>query len=48
KAMIKLLAQSWRLPKTALSVKKGATGQRKTLLIDAPVAELLKRVDKNS
>ena len=48
KAMIKLLAQSWRLPKTALSVKKGATGRRKTLLIDAPVAELLKRVDKNS
>jgi hypothetical protein len=48
KALIKLLAKSWRLPKTAMSVTKGARDRRKTLLIDAPVADLLKRLEENS
>ena len=33
KALIKLLAKFWRLPKTAISVKKGHKDRRKTIFI---------------
>ncbi len=53
KALIKLLAKTWRLPKTSLSVKKGAKNRLKTLLIEGPgqksghesPQELLKRLE---
>ncbi len=48
KAMIKLLAKTWRLPKGAVSVKKGASNRRKTLLIEAPAQELIKKFEENS
>ena len=47
-ALIKLLAKTWRLPKTAVSVKKGATDRRKTLLIEAPIADVLKKFEDHS
>ncbi|MGB0747817.1 MAG: DUF167 domain-containing protein [Magnetospiraceae bacterium] len=34
-AVIKLLAKTWRLPKTAISVLAGATDRDKTLLLEA-------------
>ncbi len=33
-ALIKLLAKSWRLPKTAISLKKGHKDRRKTIFIE--------------
>ncbi|MDA1090326.1 MAG: DUF167 domain-containing protein [Proteobacteria bacterium] len=47
-ALIKLLAKTWRLPKTAVSVKKGATDRRKTLLVETPIADVLKKFEENS
>ncbi len=32
-AVIKLLAKAWKLPKSSLSVVKGASGRRKTILV---------------
>ncbi len=56
KALIKLLAKAWRLPKTTISVKKGAKNRMKTLFIEGPgleyarglPPELLKRLEENS
>jgi uncharacterized protein (TIGR00251 family) len=45
KALIRLLAKSWRLPKTAISVKRGHKDRRKTLFIEGPAQELLKRFE---
>lgn len=45
KALIKLLAKSWRLPKTAISVKRGHKDRLKTLFIEGPAQELLKRFE---
>ena len=55
KTLIKLLAKSWRLPKTSVSVKKGAKNRLKTLLIEGPgqewaqelPPELLKKFGEN-
>ncbi len=47
KALIKLLAKSWGLPKTAISVKKGASGRRKTLFIEGDPEQLMKRMPKD-
>jgi len=42
-ALIKLLAKSWHLPKTSISLKRGHTSRIKTLFISGP-DELLKRL----
>ena len=47
KALIKLLAKSWGLPKTAISVKKGASGRLKTLFNEGDPERLMKRMPKN-
>ena len=47
KALIKLLAKSWGLPKTAISVKKGAKDRLKTLFIEGDPERLMKRMPKN-
>ena len=41
KALIKLLAKTWRLPKTSFSLLSGATARRKTLLIEGEPQMLL-------
>ncbi len=46
-ALIRLLAKSWGLPKTAISVKKGASGRRKTLFIEGDPEDLIKRMPKD-
>jgi uncharacterized protein len=43
-AVIKLLAKSWRLPKSGFTVRSGATGRRKTVFIDGDTEELLRHV----
>lgn len=47
KALIKLLAKTWGLPKTAISVKKGASGRLKTLFIEGDPEQLMKRMPKD-
>ncbi len=47
KALIKLLAKSWGLPKTAISVKRGASGRSKTLFIKGDPEQLMKRIPKD-
>ncbi len=47
KALIKLLAKSWGLPKTAISVKKGASGRRKTLFIEGDPEQLIERLTED-
>ena len=47
KALIKLLAKSWGLPKTAISAKKGAKDRLKTLFIEGDPERLMKRMPKN-
>ena len=44
-AVIKLLAKSWRMPKTALSVKRGASDRRKLLHIAGVPAEVEERLN---
>ena len=40
KALIKMLAKSWKLPKTSIDVRSGATQRRKVLLIAGDGADL--------
>ncbi len=47
KALIKLLAKSWGLPKTAISVKKGASGRSKTLFVEGDPEHLIKRMTED-
>lgn len=47
KALIKLLAKSWGLPKTAISVKRGASGRLKTLFIEGDPEYLLERMTED-
>ncbi len=47
KALIKLLAKSWGLPKTAISVKKGTKDRLKTLFIEGDPEQLMKRMAKD-
>jgi uncharacterized protein (TIGR00251 family) len=42
-ALVSLLAKTWRLPKGAIEVVKGATERNKMLLIRADEAEIAKR-----
>lgn len=41
-ALIKLLAKSWHLPKTTVSVTKGARDRRKTVFIEGDPEEIMK------
>lgn len=43
-ALVRLLAKSWRLPRGAITVVKGATERNKTLLIEGDAAEIAKRL----
>ena len=45
-ALINLLAQSWDLPKSALSIKSGATARTKTLRVAGDPDTLLARIEK--
>ena len=44
RALIKLLAKAWRLPKTAFTVKKGVKDRRKTIHIEGGTEDLLERL----
>ena len=43
-ALIRLLAKSWRLPKTAITVVRGATDRNKTLKIEADAAAIARHL----
>lgn len=43
-ALVKLLAKTWKLPKTSLSVVSGATSRRKVVRIAGEPRELLDRL----
>ena len=45
KAMIKMLAKSWKLPKSSIDVRSGATQRRKTLLIAGDTAALAAQLE---
>ena len=45
-ALIKLLAKSWRLPKSAIDVTGGATDRRKTLTVRGETAALTLKLEK--
>ena len=45
-AVIKLLAKSWRLPKSAFSIRTGATARRKTIFVEGEPDELVRRIIK--
>ena len=45
KALMTLLAKSWRLPKTAISVKRGHKDRLKTLFFEGESQELLKKFE---
>ena len=45
-ALIKLLAKSWRLPKSAISIKSGASARTKTLLVEGSPGVLLTQIKK--
>ena len=47
KALIKLLAKFWGLPKTALSVKRGAKDRSKMLFVEGDPEQLMKRMPKD-
>jgi uncharacterized protein (TIGR00251 family) len=44
KALIGMLAKSWRLPKTSVLVKSGATHRQKTLLVEGDTEMLMKKL----
>ncbi len=46
KALIGMLAKSWRLPKTSISVKSGAAHRQKTLLVKGNTEMLMKKLRK--
>jgi uncharacterized protein len=43
-AVIKLLAKSWRLPKSAFSIRAGAAARRKTVFIEGDASELARHI----
>ena len=43
-ALIKLLAKSWRIPKSAFSIRAGAAARRKTIFIEGEPDELARRI----
>ena len=46
KALIGMLAKSWRLPKTSISVKSGTANRHKTLLVEGEPEMLMKKLRK--
>ena len=44
-ALVRLLAKSWGLPKSAISIKSGATSRAKTLLVAARPEALKVRIE---
>lgn len=44
-ALIKLLAKTWKLPKSSLSLVAGQTARRKTLLVSGDAAALRPRLE---
>ena len=46
KALIALLAEEWRLPKSSMSLVSGASARNKTLLIAGDRERLLARMDQ--
>lgn len=44
-ALIRFLADSWRLPKTAITLVGGASDRQKTLMVEGAAATLLARLD---
>lgn len=45
-ALVALLAKTWRLPRTTISVVAGTTDRRKTLFIAGDAALLARRLDE--
>ena len=45
-ALLKLLAKTWKLPKTSLTVASGATSRRKVVLISGEPNALLARLNE--
>lgn len=45
KALIKMLAKSWKLPKSGIEVMSGATQRRKVLRIAGDGTALMKRIE---
>ncbi len=45
-ALVALLAKSWGLPQSAISIKSGATARAKTLLVAGRPGPLLARIEK--
>ena len=45
-ALIGMLAKSWRLPKTSISVISGAAHRQKTLLVEGDTEMLMKKLRK--
>jgi len=45
-ALLKLLAKTWKLPKTSLSIASGPTSRRKVVLISGEPDALLARLKK--
>ncbi len=46
KALIGMLAKSWRLAKTSISVKSGLTLRQKTLLVEGDTELIMKKLRK--
>ncbi len=45
KALIGMLAKSWRVAKTSISVKSGLTNRQKTLLVEGDTEMLFKKLN---
>lgn len=43
-ALVALLAKTWKLPKSAIAITAGSTDRRKTLMIDAAIDDLRRRL----
>lgn len=43
-AIVKLLAKSWSLPKSSISVKSGASSRRKTLFVEGDAEQLARLI----
>ena len=41
-----MLAKAWRLPRSAVSVVKGAAARRKTLFVAGPTEALMARLEQ--
>jgi hypothetical protein len=46
RALVRLLATTWRLPKSAIRIVGGTTDRRKTVVVDGDGADLLTRLSQ--